>query len=347
MKAGSISPVTNIEAGWVIMKLDDVRIPEKENTAARDQARDLSLQSQKSKALLAYKNGLIKKYLTVHAKVFNKLDFEAAKPGFDKLLQDDRVVVEIKGEKPITVAELTSAVKAKLFHGVPSAIKDKTVNEKKMPVFDELTSRRIFLKEALSLGLDKTDEYKDAMKDYENSVLFDLFMKKAVIPDVKPKPEDMKAYYESHKKDYSTPAMVMLDSIAFKDRKRAEHALSRLRKGTDFKWLKENAAHVMTDAAGLTAPNIPVTVVSLPEALQKSIEGAAAGDTRLYAGPDGIYYLVLVSDVIPGKTQPFEESASLVKNAVIQDQLNKALDAWIAKLRAAYTVKIYLTEIEQ
>ncbi len=346
MKVGSISPVTNIEAGWVIMKVDDVRIPEKENTAARDQARELSLKSQKSRALMAYKNGLIKKYVTMNARVFNKLDFEAPKPGFDKLLLDDRVIAEIKGEKPITVADLAKAIKAKLFHGVQSAIESKTVNEKKMTAFDEMTSRRIFLKEALSRGLDKTDEYKDTMKNYENSLLFDLFMKRAVVPDVKPKPEDMKAYYESHKKEYSTPRMVMLDSIAFTDRKRAVAALSRLRKGTDFKWLKENAKGAATGAADLTALNIPVTVVSLPDALQKAIDGAAAGDTRLYAGPDDVYYLVLVSDVVPEKTQPFEECSSMVKKAVIQNQLDKALDAWIEKLRAAYAVKIYLTDTE-
>ena len=42
--------------------------------------------------------------------------------GFEVLLKDKRVVAEIKGEKPITVGELTDYLKQQIYHGVGMAI---------------------------------------------------------------------------------------------------------------------------------------------------------------------------------------------------------------------------------
>ncbi len=344
MKVGDVSPVTRIEAGYVILKLADMRSPRAEDAEARAQARDLSLKSQQSKASLEFKQGLIKKYVTVHAKIINNLDFEAKSPGFDALLRDSRVVADIKGDKPVTVAELTENVKSKLFHGVQSAVESKTINEKKLTVFDETISKRIFLKEAVAQGLDKTAEYRDAVADYESSVLFDLFIKKAVVPDVKPKPEDLKAYYDAHKKEYSTPRMVKLDHVTFKTEKLARQALARLNKGTDFKWLKGNAEGVTDDAKGFPSPEIPVTVGSLPDALQQSLEGALQGSARLYSSADGLSSIVMVTEVIAEKAQPFDQAVQKIREAVLQEQFRKAFDAWSEKLRENYTVKIYLAE---
>ncbi len=344
MKTGDVSPVTRIEAGYVLLKLADIRLPSTEDREAREQARQFSIKSQRAKASLEFKQKLIKKYVTVHAKVINALDFEAKTPGFDALLKDKRVIADIKGDKPVTVAELAANIKTKLFHGVESAVENKTINEKKFAVFDETVSKRIFMKEALAQGLDKSDEYRDAVEDFENSVLFDLFIKKAVVPDINPKPEDMQAYYEAHKKEYSTPRMMKLDHLAFKTESQARQALARFNKGTDFTWLKGNAEGVTKDDAGMPDPAMPVVADSLPEALQKAVQGAVQGNARLYASNKGIWQMVLVTDVTSEKTQPFDEVKQKVREAVLRDQFSKAFDAWASRLRDAYTVKVYLAE---
>ena len=48
--------------------------------------------------------------------------------------------------------------------------------------------------------------------------------------------------------------------------------------------MKANAGGVATDA-GLPAANVPMIVSSLPEGLQKEIEGSKEGDIRLYVAP--------------------------------------------------------------
>ncbi len=348
MQTGSVSPVTRIESGFVLFKLEDARVPTQEDTTAREMARQESLHTQKLKVVGELKAELFKKYVKLNTKLLDSIDYEA-KPGFfskesafDKYLKDDRVIAEIQGEQPLTVSMLTKAIESKLYHGVKSAYENKSINEKKMPLFSEFLEKKLELKEAKSQGLDKTDEGQAALRDIEYSVLFNLFLEKAVLPDVHATNDDLKAYYESHKKDYTKPSMIRLSSLAFQDKKGAEAALARLRKGTDFDWMKANAVGMVTDAGELTGGRIPVLVSSLPEGLRKAVDGASPGDYRLYSAPQGPFYAVLITQVIPEQVQPLEEVSQKVRFLVSREQLNKSLQTWAAKLRDAYTVKIYL-----
>ncbi len=344
MQTGSVSPVTRIEAGFVLFKLEDARVPMKEDTSAREMARQESLRRQKMKAVTEFKQALLKKYVKLDKKLLEKIDYESKESAFDKYLKDDRVIAEIQGETPLTVSALTKAIKAKLYHGVKSAFQSKSINEKKLPILSEFLEKKLELKEARSQGLDKTEEAQAALKDIEYSLLFNLFVEKAVFPDVHFTDDDLKAYYKSHQKDYTKPPMVRFSSLAFRDKKRAEAALSRLRQGTDFNWMKANAAGVLTDAEELSGEDIPVLLSSLPEGLRKAVDGASPGDYRLYSAPQGPSYVVLITQVIPEQVQPLAEVSQRIKTIIVREKLNESLQTWAAKLRAAYAVKIYLRD---
>jgi len=347
MKIGEVSTPIPIERGWVILKLIDARPPQQEDPAARQEARKQSLDHQRSKALTEFKKGLLKKYATLNIKLYNKLDYDSKDANFEKLLKDDRVIAKIEGEKPLTVGEFTESIEAKLYHGTKSAQDAKMINEKKPVVLNEILGKRLELKEALQTGIDKTDEYKDAMKRYEEAVLVNKFIQKVIIPDLKVGEEEQRAYYESHKKEFTRQSMVKLKSLAFKSKKDADSAIARLRKGVDFNWMKANAAGVVTDAEELQAANVPVIVTSMPEGLQKGIEGAKEGDFRLYNAPKGLHYVVLVAGVVPEDVQPFEAVSKQIGMKIINEQITKSLEEWSAKLRDAYAVQVYLSESEK
>ena len=42
--------------------------------------------------------------------------------------------------------------------------------------------KRVFRKEALRLGLEKTESYKNKVQEYEASVLFGAFVNKVIVP---------------------------------------------------------------------------------------------------------------------------------------------------------------------
>jgi parvulin-like peptidyl-prolyl isomerase len=347
MKVGSVSPPLPIERGWVILKLIDARPPQKEDPAARQEARQQSLDYQRSKALTAFKKGLLKKYAKLNIKLYNKLDYESDDSAIEKLRKDQRVIAEIEGEKPLTVGEFTEGIEAKLYHGAKSAREGKSINEKKPVVLNEILGKRLELKEALQTGIDKTDEYKDAMKRYDEAMLLNKFIQKVIVPDLKVGEEEQRAYYESHKKEFATPPMVKLSSLAFKVKKRADSAIARLRKGVDFNWMKANADGVVTDAEDLPAANVPLIVPSLPEGLRKEIEGAKKGDFRLYSAPNGLFYVVLVAGMVPEDVRPFEAVSPQIRTKIINEQITKSLEEWAAKLRGAYAVTVYLSESEK
>ena len=344
MKTGSVSPIIPFKSGFVILRLEDIRYTE--NPEAMKQAKEEVLKLKKVQVLKDYSDALIKKYAKVNQDVVKRIDYESKSPGFEALLKDKRVIAEIKGENPITVGELTQQLKQQLYHGVERAVETKRLNSRKDSALEEILYKRVFRKEALRLGLDKTEGYKDKVKEYENSVLFGAFVNKVIVPDIKLKEEEVKAYYQKHIGDYTFPEMMKIDSLVFSKRQDAEAAIERLRKGTEFQWLAANAeGQVDRNSPGLlTFDKKFLTTKDLPEGLQKVISGARAGDFRLYESPNGYFYVLVIQDVIPSKPQPYEEARGIVSRKVFDDQVKKAVEEYADKLRAVSDVKVYLKD---
>ena len=344
MKVGAVSSIIPVKSGFVILKLEDIRYSE--DPEAMKQAREEALNRKKVQVLKDYSNALIKKYATVKRDVLSALNYESKTPGFEALLKDKRPVAEIKGEDPITVGELTQHLKMQFFHGIERAIENKTLNSKKASALDEMIYKRVFRKEALRLGLEKTESYKNKVQEYEASVLFGAFVNKVIVPDIKLKEEEMKAYYHEHIKEYTMPEMMKIKSLVFAKREDGESSIEKLRKGTEFQWIAANAeGQVDKNTKGLlTFEEKPIITNDLPEDVQKAIHGARAGDFRLYESPQGYFYVFAIQNVIPWKPQPYEEARKMVAKKVFDDRVKKAVEDYADKLRAVSDVKIYLKE---
>lgn len=344
MEVGSISPVIPVKTGFVIIKLEDLRYPE--NEEAREQVRRKALNHKRAMALREYEKALIKKYVKVHREVLDRLDYESKEPGFQELLKDKRVIAEVKGEQPVTVGELSEYLKQQFYHGVQKAIERRKLNERKVPALEEMLHKRVFRKEALRLGIDKTEVYQNKVKVYENSVIFEAFIQKAVAPDIKLKEEELKTYYHDHLGEYTSPEMMKINSLVFAQRADAEGAIEKMRKGTDFQWLMANAeGQVGRPTPGLLIFDGKVlTVKDLPEGVRKATSGAKSGDLRLYASPEGFFFVLFVERVFPAKPQPFGEAREDIAKKVFNDRLKKKVEDWVERLRAVSDIRIYLKE---
>jgi len=344
MKSGTISPITQIKSGFTIFKLEDIRFPE--DPDAKEKARMEALRQKQREAMIKYDKALRAKYTKINEPVLKSLDFESKEPGFDKLLKDNRVVAEIKGEKPITVGEFTEYMKQQLYHGVERAVEAKRLNKKKDKTIEEMLDKRVLRKEALLLGIDKTESYKSKVKEYEDSMIFGAFIQKAVTPDVKLKEEDLKGYYDGHIKEFTYPEMMKITSLAFGKRDDAEKAIVNLRKGTDFQWVKANAeGQVDKNTKGvLDFDGRLLTTKDLTEEVRKAVSGAKAGDFRLGESPQNHYYVLYIQEVVPSKPQPYTEAREKIAKKVYDDKLKKVVEEYADKLRAASDVKVYLKD---
>jgi parvulin-like peptidyl-prolyl isomerase len=341
MKPVSLTPPIKIRQGFAVIRLEDIRVVRTKEEQAK--ARQETLKTAKIKALGDYNDLLLKKYTKIHRKLLDSIDFDAKEPGFAALLKDKRILAEIKGEAPITVADLAEELRMQLFHGVERAAETKKINAKKRAVFGEMLTKKVLRKEALRLGLDRTAPYLMRVREYEDSVVFGTFVQKAVASDIKLREDDVRAYYEAHLAEYTLPEMIRISSLAFRTRADGEKALEKLRAGADFQWLLANAdGQVDKSRADITTfQNGPLTVQSLPEGFRKAIFGAKNGEARLHVTPDGTAYVLYVQEVLPSSLKTPDEAREEIANKLFGERLKQALDDYINKLAAAADIKIH------
>lgn len=348
MEVGAVSPVIKLASGkstsFAIFKLEDKRYPE--NPEVRQRAEQVALTDKKNEVLAEYQKMLFATQVTIKEKLLNKVDYEAPKTDFQKLLTDTRVVAEFKDGKTVTVGALTEGLQAKFFHGLELAAKDKMINNAKRTVLNKIIEEQLITNEALRRGIAKSDEYQDKVREFQFSELMGLFIEKVVILDVKVTEGEMRSYFEDHKGEYTDPEMLKMVSLDFGNKRDAEAALKKLKNGDDINWVRSNAeglAAPADDEGGATAGPLILTTKSLPEDMARDVAGAKVGDFRLHAGIEGRYSVLAIQDVIPARQQTFEEVQGVIAKKVFDAALIRSMDDWFRKLRDAADVKIYLS----
>lgn len=348
MNIGSISPVLSIgKQGFIIFKLEDVRIPANEDPQALAKARRQALNDKKVKAATNYFMDLKKRYVKFDLALLDTLDYESETPGIDALLKDERVLVQIEGEKPITVGEFGQELNRKFYHGVQRAIDTKKINPRKYEVLDDMVQKRVLLKEALRKGIDKTDDYRYRVKQHEHSLVFGAFVNRVITSNIKLDIQELKTYYEQNSEEFATPQMIRIKGLVFRRRDDAVGAFDKLKKGTDFDWLGANAAgQVDGNTKGLlNFDGRLLTQSGLSADVRQIVSKAKAGDYKLYQSPDGYFYVLFINQIVPPQPQPFEAISKDIAEKIFNEKVKKEIEQWAAQLKEYYPVKIYRADL--
>ena len=346
LKQGQVSPPVKLATGWVVLKLEGIRYPE--DAKVREQARAQSLAAQQHKAVRKFHESLVKKYATVDEPLLKSLDFEAGgEAGFQALAKDERPLVQIKGEKPITVAELTKEVSTKFFHGIADPIKEKRVNPGKTDAYERLLGARLFAREARERKLDQAPAYLRKVEGYDRVLAFNTFVERVLIPEVKVTEGEVQALYEQRKGEFTTPQMYRLDGLGFATAKAAQAALEKLKGGTDREWIRANAeGRLKPEEQRLQLQGALLSVNTLPPSLVKVLTGAQPGDDRLYASDDGAqHYVVRVADQVAPSVQPYTEVREKLAREVEGEKVAAAIKGYAARLRKVQKVDVLITRI--
>ncbi len=346
LQNGQVSPPVKIEKGWVVLKLEGVRYPKDEKVLA--QARAQSLSEQQFKAVRRFHEALVKKFAVVDEKLLASLDLEAGgEAGFKALEKDPRVLAQVRGEKPITVAELTGEVAKKFFHGIADPIKEKRVNKQKMDTFEMLLGSRVFAAEAKATKLDQTAEYRRKVAEYERVLAFDAFLQRAIVPDVKVTEKEAMAVYEKRKGQFGTPQMYRFEGLAFSDAKAAQAAMEKLRAGTDLEFLRANApGQIPPLGLQVALDGALVSANAMPPSLVKALTGSKPGDYRLYDTDDGKqHYVLRVKDSVAPAVRPYEDVREQIGRELEGEKVAAAIREYADKLRKVQKVEIVITRI--
>lgn len=343
MEVGGLSKIYLIKDAHLLYRLVDARFVE--DPSVREEAVRKVYETTRNKKAMEYSFALEDKYVTFDKDLYKQLDFQT---DLEKLLQDKRVLAKAKRENDpfiITVADLAAEMKRSFFHGAEKAAKLNLINERKDFAISNMIFKYTSNLEARQLGLDQTEDFKKKIKDFEISAIFSAFMNKLILPEVKVTEEELRAYYDEHIDDYSSPAMLQMKSLVFNTRQDAENALDKLRKGADYNWVSANAANLAApDTAGvLPLDKNLLSLTSLPEDLQELARDAKKGTSLLYVPAEpNFFYVLLMENVFPPEPQPYEQARAEVGKIIFNMNSEKLLAEYITKLKEEYPVKILL-----
>ena len=340
--------------------VDDIR--GYEDPALREEARQKLLAPLRTEKADEYADFLEKKYVILDEKLLEDMNFEGKRGGFlglgkkkpldyRTLLDDERVLARVRGDESfsVTVADLARALKAKFFHGVDKALeRTDELNQKKTVILKNMLFEKTASMEAAERGLDKTDDYVDAVNQYTNSILFEAFIKRVVAPDVSIGEEEVRRYHEQHLDEFSTPVMFRMKGLAFSALPDAENALDKLRKGADFGWVSANTAgQVDKDTRGvLSFDNALLSSTALPEGLSELAEDSRKGDSLLYSSPNNYHYVISITKVFPAEPQRYEKARAAIGRIILEEKVKELVDDWIEKLREAYETRVFVTGLD-
>lgn len=344
LETGAVTPVIPMKDGFGVIALEEVRFVESEG--ARAQARERALNFAQNTALEAYMKELSEKHVKLDEELFENLDFGGTADNFDARRADDTVVAEVAGEEPVRVSDLAQGIREKYYHGMDKAIESGAVNERKIPALNDILFRRLLLKDALSLGLDQSRQFRGALEDYEDSFVFGTFVEKVLKPEIRITMDDLKGYYERNVARYTLPEMIQLQSLSFTNAAHAQSALEKLRRGTGLRWIRANAEgqvagdreDILRFGAGM------VVLTSLPEAARRALEGAQEGEYALFAESDTAVHVLQVEKRVPGRVQSLEEVQQDAVRELYAEKVEASLRDWTRKLGEAYGVDVYAKE---
>ena len=343
MKPGETTPPQPGERESAFIHLFEVRTPD--DPVARTEAEEEVLEERRADVVKKRTAELRARAATIDVALLDSIDFE--KEGAAKTLRaDGRALVQVRGEAPITIADLAGAMERRFFHGTTGAIKSKRVNQEKTAVLEDLINRRVVIAEARRRKIDQSSDYKERLRLKTREILFGKYVERAIVPGITVTDEDLKAFLAEHRGEYTTQEMMRIESLAFGSLPEAESALAKLRGGTDLKWLAANAPGRVDPAAPrrATFPAELVASEDLPEDVRKVLKGARSGDTRLYAeGPNGPFHVLALRDYRAPSPLPFDEVRVRIRDRVYQAKLTKALEETAGALRKAAEVKVLVT----
>lgn len=354
MEIGEVSSVFRVNNGFAVFRLVDRKFVE--DPAALKVAEKITWDQQVADKTTEYLNSVVEKYAVFNKEARTDLDMTRIKEqnpdiklskALEPFQDDQRVYVTVDtGEQTHTlrVNELIDKLEKMYFHGTDIVLNAKEADDRLGKIVQDWVFRLGGTAEAKKLGIDQSLKYTLKVEEFERRTLFDHFMRKIVVPEVKLTEEEIQQYYDEHKEEYSTPAMLRLESLAFENRDDALAAFDKLQKGSDFKWVSANTEGLVPsgDEDRLNFESGILSLTSLPKDFQESAEGLETGESILFSDPGGYHYVVYFQKVFPPEPKPYEQVREEILEKLYQERVKETLMNYVDQLKEHYPTEIYL-----
>lgn len=177
----------------------------------------------------------------------------------------------------------------------------------KKQFIDLMVREKLLLEYAKKSGVNKKEEYKNAIKDfaaeqkkqfkdYEDGLLMEMFLKDLQTTSINPTEDEINKYYEENKSDFTNPVAVVAKHILVQSKEDADAALARIKGGESFdKVAKEvSTDRISAEKGGLIGPFRKGELV--PE-FEKAVFNLKTGEiSEVIETPFGFHIITKVSE---------------------------------------------------
>ncbi len=261
-------------------------------------------------------------------------------------VEEDKVVATVGPEK-ITESQLTIALAAlppqqRAYYGNP---------EGRKALLDELISFHLFALSGRDQNIQDTEEFKTAMKDYENQVLANLAAKRAIDSvAVEVQDSEVEQYYQEHEAAFRTPAAIRARHILIevakdasaKDVRTARNkAVSLIRDIRTNKISFEDAAKE-NSACPSNSRGGDLGFFSKGQMVPEFEEAAFALEkgsmTREPVRSDYGFHIIEVTDTRPEVSRSLDEVREDIRTQMTMEARSEAYSKIVAELKERYKV---------
>ena len=259
----------------------------------------------------------------------------------------DKVLAEV-GPYKLTVKDFEAQVKS-----LPPQFQMAIASNKKFrdSFLERWVQVTLMALKAREMKLDQDPEVKKRLEDLKNALLAQEFSKRYIDDKVKVTDEDVKAYYEQHKEEYTQKEQVKArhilikvpaggDEKAWEDaKKKALEIKKEAESGKDFGELakkysddpgtKDRGGELGYFGKGRMVPEFEKAAFSLKP-------GEISDPVKTIFG----WHLIQVEDKKAAQARPLDEVESFVRQRALQEKKQQALEKLLADVRKKYEVKI-------
>jgi PPIC-type PPIASE domain/SurA N-terminal domain len=146
----------------------------------------------------------------------------------------------------------------------------------------------------------------------------------AAVSGVKPTDDDLRAYYDAHRDDYTRWSPRLVDRLFVRDKALAHELYDRIRVGEDFLALAKEYGDREVPSGRIMIADIGLG--RLP--FQHDAFTLAAGEVSLTRSGVGWTIVRPVSPLEPGRLIPFEDVADALRIELTEKEHKQVMDAW-------------------
>lgn len=281
----------------------------------------------KSDEYLAYLRG--KAEITIDHELLSEVSLNSSDDERKKWLEDRRPLT-IVNDAELTVSDFLSSIPPR----------NQLSREQLIQIWIE---RKLVDMEALNRHYEKNADMKRSIRQYEDQLLKDIFIKRIIFPRIKITEQTMKDYYSQHKDDFRKPMCYKIQQITVKNREEAEELVKSLSGGADFSWLaKRKSVDLRADKGGDAGC---LTKKELPEPVRDLLDTLKTGEASPIVQLDQMYRVFMLRGQEGGMVEEFEKVREAVHRACFLEQLDAQMEKYVNQLKAGARIHINPDEI--